>query len=40
MKKLLTFLIVAMLALVLAACTATKDAGKEPVKDEGEKMRN
>lgn len=37
MKKLLTFLIVAMLALVLAACTTTKDAGKEPVKDEGKK---
>ncbi|WP_186670901.1 peptide ABC transporter substrate-binding protein [Sporosarcina sp. BP05] len=32
MKKWLTFIIVAMLALVLAACTATKDAGKEPEK--------
>ncbi|WP_060203582.1 peptide ABC transporter substrate-binding protein [Sporosarcina koreensis] len=30
MKKWLTFLMVAMLALVLAACTANKDAGKEP----------
>lgn len=36
MKKWLTFIIVAMLALVLAACTATKDAGKEPEKDKGE----
>ncbi|WP_318616643.1 peptide ABC transporter substrate-binding protein [Sporosarcina sp. YIM B06819] len=34
MKKWLTFVIVAMLTLVLAACTATKDAGKEPVKDD------
>lgn len=32
MKKWLTFLMVAMLALVLAACTANKDAGKEPEK--------
>lgn len=30
MKKWLTFLMVAMLALVLAACTANKDAGKDP----------
>lgn len=36
MKKWLTFIIVAMLALVLAACTATKDAGKEPEKDKNE----
>ncbi|MEK5067798.1 peptide ABC transporter substrate-binding protein [Sporosarcina sp. FSL K6-1508] len=34
MKKWLTFIIVAMLAIVLAACTATKDAGKEPEKDK------
>lgn len=34
MKKWLTFLMVAMLALVLAACTANKDAGKEPEKPE------
>jgi len=32
MKKWLSFLMVAMLALVLAACTANKDAGKEPEK--------
>lgn len=32
MKKWLTFLMVAMLALVLAACTANKEAGKEPEK--------
>ena len=37
MKKLLTFLIVAMLALVLAACTTTKDAGKEPVRTKEER---
>jgi dipeptide transport system substrate-binding protein len=33
MKKFLTFLLVAMLALVLAACTVTKDEGTE--KDKG-----
>ncbi|MFS0689475.1 peptide ABC transporter substrate-binding protein [Sporosarcina sp. 179-K 8C2 HS] len=32
MKKWLTFLMVAMLALVLAACTANKDAGKDKEK--------
>ncbi|MCM3710610.1 peptide ABC transporter substrate-binding protein [Sporosarcina luteola] len=32
MKKWLSFLMVAMLALVLAACTANKEAGKEPEK--------
>ena len=32
MKKWLTFLMVAMLALVLAACTANKDAGKDTEK--------
>ncbi|MBO1912574.1 hypothetical protein J4G37_48215, partial [Microvirga sp. 3-52] len=41
MKKFLTFLIVAMLALFLAACTVTKDEGtekdkeKDKEKDEG-----
>ena len=41
MKKWLTFLMVAMLALVLVACTTTKDAGKEADKDEEkEKERN
>ncbi|MCG7343466.1 peptide ABC transporter substrate-binding protein [Sporosarcina sp. ACRSL] len=37
MKKWITFLMVAMLALVLAACTANKDAGKEPEKPAGTK---
>ena len=35
MKKWLTFLMVAMLALVLAACTANKDAGKDTGKTGG-----
>ncbi|MER2089483.1 MAG: peptide ABC transporter substrate-binding protein [Sporosarcina sp.] len=39
MKKWLTFLIVAMLALVLAACTATKDAGKEPEKEKDDSKK-
>ncbi|MCG3087628.1 peptide ABC transporter substrate-binding protein [Sporosarcina cyprini] len=35
MKKWLMFLAMAMLALVLAACTANKEAGKEPEKTDG-----
>lgn len=35
MKKWLMFVAMAMLALVLAACTANKDAGKEPEKTDG-----
>lgn len=35
MKKWLMFLVVGMLALILAACTASKDAGKEPEEDKG-----
>ncbi|MBB4824622.1 dipeptide transport system substrate-binding protein [Sporosarcina luteola] len=34
MKKWLMFMAMAMLALVLAACTANKDAGKEPEKTD------
>ena len=37
MKKWLMFLVVAMLALVLAACTTTKDTGKEPAKTDDTK---
>lgn len=38
MKKWLMFLVVAMLALVLTACTTTKDAGKETPKDDGKEV--
>ena len=42
MKKWLTLLMMAMLALILVACTTTKDAGEGSEKDEekrGERNR-